>query len=185
MVGWRILERFSADLYLISRTQNSHVRYAPLYIHRFPLCAPRKLLEATSLNRQYQRYEQIQTVPDRLRWLRHSRGLMQREVAVIAGVSRSVYIDLETGAAKQMPAGVADKLAHFYGVPVAELLDDYSRFLLNDPTAQLRQRRMESSLTREGFAQQLGTSLSNLERWETGKCTISYKCWERFFAERK
>lgn len=184
-MGWRILERFSADLYLISRTQDSYVRYAPLYIHRFPLCAPRKILEATDLNRQYHRYEEIQSVPDRLRWLRHSRGLMQKEVAVIAGVSRSVYVDLETGAAKQMPAGVADKLAHFYGVPVTELLDDYSRFLLNDPPAQFRQRRMESGMTREAFAQRLGTSLSNLERWETGKCTISRKCWERCFAEQE
>ena len=78
----------------------------------------------------------------------------------------------------------ADKLAQFYDVPVTELLDDYSRFLLNDPPAQLRQRRMESCMTRESFAQQLGTSLSNLERWETGKCTISYKCWERYFKGR-
>ena len=178
---WRILERFSADLYLISRTQNSLVRYAPLYIHRFPLCAPRK----RPATREQRRYEQIQSVPDRLRWLRHSRGLRQKDVAEIAGVSRGVCIDLETDTAKQMPAQAADNLAAFYGVPVTDLLDDYSRFLLNDPTAQLRQRRMESSLTREGFAQQLGTSLSNLERWETGKCTISYKCWERFFAERK
>ena len=161
------------------------MRYAPLYIHRFPLCAPRKILEATGLSRQYHRYEQIQSVPDRLRWLRHSRGLTQKEVAVIAGVSRSVYVDLETGAAKQMPTGVADRLAQCYGVPVTDLLDDYSRFLLNNPSIRLRQHRMESGMSREDFAQQLGTSLSNLERWETGKCTISYKCWERCFAEQK
>ena len=161
------------------------MRYAPLYITSFPLNAPRKQLDAQLFQNRWNSYGAIDNIPDRLRWLRHSRGLMQKEVAEIAGVSRSVYIDLETGAAKQMPARAADKLAQFYGVPVTGLLDDYSRFLLNDPPAQLRQRRMESGMTREAFAQQLGISLSNLERWETGKCTISYKCWEQCFAERK
>ena len=85
---WRILDRISADLYLLSWAQNSHVRYAPLYIHSFVLCAPRKILEATQFNQRYRRYEDIQNVPDRLRWLRHSRGLIQTEVAAKIGMSR-------------------------------------------------------------------------------------------------
>jgi hypothetical protein len=32
------------------RTQNSHVRYAPLFIHGFLLCAQRKIPEATPFN---------------------------------------------------------------------------------------------------------------------------------------
>ena len=184
-MDWRILERISPDFYILSHTQDTQVRYAPLYITSFPLNAPRKQLDAQLFQNRWGSYGAIDNIPDRLRWLRHSRGLMQKEVAEIASVSRSVYVDLETGAAKQMPVQAADKLAQFYDVPVTELLDDYSRFQLNDPPAQLRQRRMESGMTRGAFAQQLGTSLSNLERWETGKCTISYKCWERFFAERK
>lgn len=106
---------------------------------------------------------------------------MQKEVAEIAGVSRSVYIDLETGTTKPMPAQAVDKLAQFYSLPTTDLLNDYSTFLLDDPPPQLRQFRMESGLTRETFAQQLGISLSNLERWETGKCTISHKCREICF----
>ena len=184
-MDWRILEQISPNFYILSHSYDTHVQYAPLYITRFALNAPRKQLEAQLFQNRWGSYEAIDNIPDRLRWLRHSRGLMQKEVAEIAGVSRSVYIDLETGAAKQMPVQAADKLAQFYDVPVTELLDDYSRFLLNDPPAQLRQRRMESGMTRGAFAQQLGTSLSNLERWETGKCTISYKCWERFFAKQK
>ena len=185
MVDWRILERISPNFYILSHTYDTHVRYAPLYITRFPLNAPRKQLDAQIFQNRWGSYGAIDNIPDRLRWLRHSRGLMQKEVAQVAGVSRGVYTDLETGAAKQMPAYAADKLAEFYGVPTIDLLDDYSLFLLNDPPAQLRQRRMESGMTREAFAQQLGTSLSNLERWETGKCTISYKSWERCFAQQK
>ena len=47
--------------------------------------------------RKYRRYEEIENIPDRLRWLRHSKGLMQAEAAAVAGVSRNVYINLETG----------------------------------------------------------------------------------------
>ena len=61
------------------------MRYAPLLIHSFALCAPRKILEAPMFNQRYRRYEDIQNVPDRLRWLRHSRGLLQVEAAKIAG----------------------------------------------------------------------------------------------------
>lgn len=172
MRGWRILERITPEIYILSRTEGDHVRYAPLCITRVPLMG----------TDSRESYEAIANVPDRLRWLRKSRGLLQKEVAEIAGVSRNVYVDLETGAAKRMPAQAADRLAAYYGVPATDLLDDYSRFLLRDPQTQLRRRRMESGLTREAFARQLGTSLINLERWETGKNTISYKCWEQCFA---
>ena len=160
------------------------MRYAPLYIATFPLNAPRKQLEAQQFQNKWGSYDRIPTVPDRLRWLRHSRGLMQKEVAEIAGVSRGVYIDLETGVAKQMPAGAADKLAQFYGIPAADLLDEFNRFLLSDPASQLLKYRTQAGLTREAFAQQLGTSVRNLEMWEKGKRTISYKSWERCFKWR-
>ena len=71
---WRILDRISADLYILSCAQNSYVRYAPLYIHSFVLCAPRKILEATKFNQRYRRYEEIENVADRLCWCRHSKG---------------------------------------------------------------------------------------------------------------
>ena len=70
--AWRILDRLSGDLYVLSQTQNSIVRYAPLFIHSFVLCAPRKILEATQFNQRYRRYEEIDNVPDRFRWCRHS-----------------------------------------------------------------------------------------------------------------
>ena len=67
--AWRILDRLSGDLYVLSQTQNSIVRYASLFIHSFVLCAPRKILEATQFNQRYRRYEEIDNVPDRLRCL--------------------------------------------------------------------------------------------------------------------
>ena len=181
-MDWRILERISPNFYILSHTQDTHMRYAPLYITSFPLNAPRKQLDAQLFQNRWGSYGAIDNIPDRLRWLRHSRGLMQKEAAQIAGLSRGVYIDLETGAAKQMPAEAADKLAAFYGVPATDLMDAYSAFLQSDPASQLLHHRTQLGLTREAFAQQLGTSVRNLQMWETGKRTISYKSWERCFA---
>jgi hypothetical protein len=71
------------------------------------------------------------------------------------------------------------------GVPTTDLLDDYSAFLQSDPASQLLKHRTQLGLNREAFAQQLGTSVRNLQMWETGKRTISYKSWERCFAQQK
>ena len=89
---WRVFTQFSDENYLMCRTEDGIVRYAPLCIHTFRLIAPRKLLEAQQFNQQYHSYEEIQNVPDRLRWCRHHMGLMQKEVAEQIGISRGHYI---------------------------------------------------------------------------------------------
>ena len=68
-----------------------------MYIHSFRLIAPRKLLKAQLFNRQYQHYEDIHNVQDRLRWCRHNMGLMQKVVAELIGHTRGTYKDLEVG----------------------------------------------------------------------------------------
>ena len=50
-----------------ARCSEGYVRYAPMYIHSSRLIAPRRLLEAQLFNQQYQNYEDIPNVPDRLR----------------------------------------------------------------------------------------------------------------------
>ena len=115
---WRILDRLSGDLYVLSQTQNSIVRYAPLYIHSFVLCAPRKILEAIRFHQRYRRYEEIDNVPDRLRWLRYRKGLMQTEVAQLIGVSVSTYKSMEKGISYRIPQARAERLDQLFNVPV-------------------------------------------------------------------
>ena len=184
MVGWRILERFSADLYLISRTQNSHVRYAPLYIHRFPLCAPRKILEATSVNRQYHRYEEIQSVPDRFRWLRHSRGLMQKEVAAKIGMSHHVYKSIEEGTTRRFDKGMRERLAGLFGVPASDFEDEFNRFLEDGQGSRIQAWRSQTGLDRQAFAVRYGIPVQSLEAWENEKRAVTYKSWEKYFKGR-
>lgn len=175
------MDRISGDFYILSWVQNSHVRYAPLYIHSFVLCAPRKILEATQFNQRYRRYEEIENVPDRLRWLRHSRGLMQKEAAMIAGVTRTVYINIECGITQRIPLTVTDKLAAYYGKLREDFLDEFNRFLLDGQAERIQESRTKTGLTRREYAKQMGIPIRSLEVWETEQKAISYKCWEKYF----
>ena len=113
----------------MSHTENGETKHSPLFVLSFRLIAPRKLLEAQLFNKQYHSYEDIDNIPDRLRFCRHKLGLMQKEVAQIVGIARSTYINLETGNHNGFDKTVADKLSKLYNIPVYDLLDDYNRFI--------------------------------------------------------
>ena len=100
------------------RTADGIVRYAPLCIHTFQLIAPHRLLGAQLFNQQYHSYDEIENVPDRLRWCRHHMRLMQKEVAERIGESRGHYIDFEVGNVDYYPKGIVDRLADLYHIPV-------------------------------------------------------------------
>ena len=182
--AWRILDRLSGDLYVLSQTQNSIVRYAPLYIHSFVLCAPRKILEATQFNQRYRRYEEIDNVPDRLRWCRHSKGLMQVEVADKVGMTHSVYKAIEEGFTQHIEPDKVDRLAQFYGVPVTDFLDEFNHFLYDRQAVRIRAYRESFGMGKKPFARKMGIPVRCLQEWESGRKVISLKCWERHFKGR-
>ena len=178
---WRILDRLSGDLYVLSQTQNSLVRYTPLFIHSFPLCATRKISEATQFNQRYRRYEEIDNVPDRLRWCRHSKGLMQTEVAQRIGMSDSAYKAIEAGVTQHIPKEVVEKLAQFYQLPVTDFLDEFNRFLYDGQAERIQAYRKTLGLGRKPFARAMGIPIKCLQEWERGRKTISRKSWEKYF----
>ena len=75
-------------------------------------------MEAQLFNQKYHSYEEIDNVPDRLRWCRHQMGLMQKEVADLLGITRGHYINFEMGYVDYYPKEIVDKLAEVFGVPV-------------------------------------------------------------------
>ena len=178
---WRILDRLSGDLYVLSRTQNAIVRYAPLYIHSFVLCTPRKILEATRLNQRFRRYEEIESVPDRLRWCRYSKGLLQTEVAEKVGMSLSAYKAIEEGVTQHMELEKAERLARFYEVPVTDFLDEFNRFLYDGQADRIQEYRASLGLGKKTFARKAGIPIRSLQEWESGRKVISRKSWERYF----
>ncbi len=109
------------------------------------------------MNQTYHTHEEIASIPDRLRRLRHSKGLMQREVARIAGVSRSVYIDIECGVTQHLPECFLENLSPFYGVPPTDFLDEYNRFLYDGQAQRIIAYRRKLGMGRKPFC-----SLENL-----------------------
>ena len=165
----------------MSRYTHGAANFAPLYLYSFRLIAPRKLAEAQTFNERYHTLSDIDNVPDRLRWCRHQMGWMQKEVTDRIGVSRAVYVDMETGAVDHYPATVVDKLSALYHVPVETLLDGYNLFLYRGQSEQIREYRKRSELGRKKFARLIGISDSSLRAWESGQVRVSRTLWERCF----
>lgn len=161
------------------RTEDGIIRFAPLYIYSFRLIAPRKLLDAQLFNQKYHSYAEIDNVPDRLRWCRHKLGMMQKDSAEAAGVSRSYYIHLENGECEKYPLPVMDKLSELYQVPVTDLLDAYNRFLYDGQGQQIRTFRLGCGMTVSQFADRLGVYASTVRKWESDRAVILKRTWEK------
>ena len=104
---WRVRVTLGGGLYLMGRGG----RCALLYVHTFGVFA-------MGIGR---RYEDLHTVPERLRWCRLMLGLMQKEVAQRAGISQTLYEEMERGNCQEYPAHAVDKLAGLYQVPVDQI----------------------------------------------------------------
>ena len=176
-----MLDRLSGDLYVLSQVQNSVVRYAPLFIHSFVPWAPCKILEAAQFHQRYRGYEEIDNVPDRLRWCRHSKGLTQACVARETGIPQNIYRAMEVGIVQHVQPEMAERLALFYGLPVRECLDEFNRFLYDGQAVRIQAYRESLGMSRKPFARKMGIPIRSLQAWENGEKVISVKSWERYF----
>ena len=165
------------------RVEDGNVRYAPLCIYKFHLVAPRKLLEAQMFNQQYHEYEEIKNVPERLKWHRYHRGLMQKEVAEAIGVTRRQYQQLELGTIDYYPRELVNKLAELYQIKVEELLDEYNWFLYRGQGSLIKKFRESLGLGRKQFAQLINVNLGVLRNWEEESNRINKESWERCFKD--
>lgn len=181
---WHITHPLGNGFYIMTCREDDKCRHALLYIHTFRLIAPRKLLEAQLFNKQYGSYEDIDNIPDRLRFCRHRLGLMQKEVARMAGISRNTYINLETGNLNAFNKTTADKLATIFDIPIYDLLDGYNRFLWDGQARQIQVYRQSFGLGQKPFARQMGIPIRSLQAWESGRKVVSLKSWEKYFKDR-
>ena len=158
-----------------------HVRLLPIYIMAIRPKKAKKLSTAIALNGQRQRYEDLRTVPERLRYCRQQKELLQREVAEKNGVTKAVYADLEQNKTDVYDPAVMDKLATLYQVPVSDLTDGYNRFLQSGQGQVIRNLRASLGLSYEQLAERLHTSVRNIRVWESEKKCVSKEMWEKCF----
>lgn len=127
----------------------------------------------------------LESVPDRIRWLRMQRGLTQKEAAEKIGVGRPTYGDYETGVIERFDPIVIRKIAEMYEVPVTDLLDSYNTFLMNGQGEQLKQWRTSLGKTPKEMAEYLNVAVSNIVTWEREEKIMTKKLYERCFGFKK
>ncbi|MFR2089034.1 MAG: helix-turn-helix domain-containing protein [Faecalibacterium sp.] len=72
---------------------------------------------------------------------------------------------------------LADKLAALYGIPVEDILDDYTLFLHRGGGDFLRRYREAKGWSRQQLADHAKVSRTSIRCWENGQKTISQKCF--------
>lgn len=177
---WKVFAQYSKYNYLMCRSEEGNIRYAPLCIYTFRLIAPRRLLEAQILNQQYHCYEDIKNIPDRLKWCRHHEGLMQKEVVNLLGITKKHYQCYENGYSDYYPKEIVDKLSELYQVAVDDLLDDYNRFLYHGQGRIIREYRESLGLTKKQFALMIHINPGTFQRWEREDTRVAKSSWEKY-----
>ena len=121
-----------------------------------------------------------ENLPDKLKYYRQKAGLTQKEVADKLGIDRNTYSRYESPTRGRYPQEILNALAKLYGLPQKDLSDGYNEFLKNQGD-KIRKKRRNLGLTQKEFAEQIGTKLANLKRWERGEVAVSRDMWEKCF----
>ena len=175
---WIFWSRESGFFFLLQRVSCEGRGLTPLYILQVTLAGPRTTVEAQAFYRMYHSYADIPNPWDRLRWCRYGLDLLQKEVAAMVGMEEWLYRDLESGAFhRSFTPELADKLAALYGIPVEDVLNDYTLFLHRGGGDFLRRYREAKGWSRQQLADHAKVSRTSIRCWESGQKTISQKCF--------
>ena len=175
---WIFWSRESGFFFLLQRVSCEGRGLTPLYILQVTLAGPRTTVEAQAFYRMYHSYADIPNPWDRLRWCRYGLDLLQKEVAAMVGMEEWLYRDLESGIFhRSFTPELADKLAALYGIPVEDILDDYTLFLHRGGGDFLRRYREAKGWNRQQLADHAKVSRTSIRCWESGQKTISQKCF--------
>ena len=175
---WVFWAQESGHLFLLQKVSCEVSCLTPLYILQVPLAGPHTTSEAQAFFHMYHSYSEITNPSDRMRWCRYGLDLLQKEVAAMVGMEEWLYRDLESGAFhRSFTPELADKLAALYGIPVEDILDDYTLFLHRGGGAFLRRYREAKGWNRQQLADHAKVSRTSIRCWESRQKTISQKCF--------
>ena len=175
---WVFWAQESGHLFLLQKVSCEVSCLTPLYILQVPLAGPHTTSEAQAFFHMYHSYSEITNPSDRMRWCRYRLGLLQKDVAAMVGIEEWLYQDLESGNFRRsFSPEIADKLAALYGIPVEDILDDYTLFLHRGGGAFLRRYREAKGWSRQQLADHAKVSRTSIRCWESGQKTIPQKCF--------
>jgi len=180
---WRTFDWLSRTLVIMVRYSNGGVKFAPMFIHQFTFLRPHFLAEAEKFNIEMTDPKKMKTTADKLRYYRHKKGLLQKQVAKYAGINRTTYSAYEMGEYDSYPIDMLKRIAKFLGVKISDLLDEYNTFLYRGQAKQVSALRQRLGLIQQAFAAQLDVNKTAYKRWETGKVRMTKPTWEMMFGE--
>ena len=179
---WSVLDCIDQVLVVMSRLVSTKPDYAPLYIHSFRLRAPRRHVDAQRVLKKYGREEiRFASAADKLKWYRHSLGLMQEEVANLCNVPRQAYRRLEAGELNLFPHEGMLKIAKLFEIEVEALLDDYNRFMFGGQGDAVRAIRRETGMNIKQFERANGIQHGMVNNWEKERKLLSKHSWEKYY----
>lgn len=173
-----MFKRVDDDFSIMYRNTDRETLYAPLYIERFEFRRACKLTDAQKFFMKNPDPKKIATTADKLRYYRHMKGLLQKDVAEYAGIEHGTYITYESGKRRQYDPDELSVIAELFGVTMEDLLDDYNRFLLNQGE-NIRRIRESLNLTQPKFAAKMGVDCKTVIRWENGEKLMFKRTWEK------
>ena len=181
--AWKGFLDYASNLSIMSLVTQNSPKPAFARLAQKVLVAERHLLIRSDKQVGYahQPYSSLQSVPDRIRWLRLQRRLTQKETAEVVGIGRANYVDYETGAIERFDPAVIKRIAALYEVPVTDLLDHYNAFLMSGQGEQVRQWRIGLGKNYKEMGEYLGVATSNVISWEREEKIITKKLYERCF----
>lgn len=181
--AWKGFLDYAPDMTIMSAAtqKNSKPVFAPLL--QKVLVAEKHLIIRSEKQVAYahQPYSSLQSVPDRIRWLRLQRRITQKEAAERVGVGRATYVDYETGTIERFDPAVIRRIAELYEVPVTDLLDRYNAFLMSGQGEQIQQWRISLGMNYKEMGEYLGVATSNVISWEREEKIMTKKLYERCF----
>lgn len=153
--------------------------YAPLYIHSFRFLTNFHLRTAQDFLNENPNPQALDTVSDKLKWYRFQNGLQQSDMAKIMEVDRKTYSRYEENVLEAYPLDKLEKASKYFGIDIADLLDEYNLFLYRGQGAQIKGLRKSLGLTQSELAKRLGVSIQKVKNWEREKVRVSRGTFEK------
>lgn len=120
------------------------------------------------------------SVGSQIKYYRELKGITQEELGKAVGISKYTIRRIENQEMLLVNLPLLDKLVAYLEIKdKINYEDDYLRFIKNNPVSQIKAYRKKKNITMYQLSIILNTSYGTVKRWESGKQTISRKCFER------
>ena len=118
------------------------------------------------------------TVGERIRFYRMKRNLYSHTLAELIGLSRYSILHYENNQTEPLLSDLK-KMAAVLDIEADKLFDDYYHFLDYPYSTRIKQLRKEHGLLQRELGAMLYVGRRAVERWETGKATVTRETWEQ------